>query len=227
MTLDDQGKAIGTGKFDVISASMLVLALGQDPDTEFLNLIPEIDFKRDGSIVVDEKLMTKYLGIFSGGDVITDNRSVTISIGHGKKAAHCIDAYLLGKNYKKPFEHELASCDFLHLDMAKNVNNSKGIVNKVLPSEVRVKDFAEVFGGIEKEQALEEAQRCFSCGNCFECDGCFNICPVKAIEKCELATTMGATTIDKPYVINLNTCIGCSKCFRRCSCGAIKMTDNS
>ncbi|MFA6409088.1 MAG: NAD(P)-binding protein [Gammaproteobacteria bacterium] len=214
MELNSEKKPQSTGKFEDIPNATIVLALGQDPESDFLKNIPEITRQKDGSITVDAKLATGAAGIFAGGDVITTDRSVTISIGHGRKAAYGIDAYLRSETFTKSEKHELAAFEFLHLD---NAVKSPAFSAKLLDPAIRSKDFAEVVDGADPSQSLTEAKRCFSCGNCFECDGCYQICPVKAITK------LGA---GKRYKIDYDVCIGCGKCFRRCPCGAIKMVDN-
>ena len=47
-------------------------------------------------------MMTGYPGLFAGGDMVPSERTVTTSVGHGKKAARNIDAYLRGVTYTKP-----------------------------------------------------------------------------------------------------------------------------
>jgi NADPH-dependent glutamate synthase beta subunit-like oxidoreductase len=80
------GKAVPTGEFETLEADSLILALGQDADTEFLKKIPEIKFKEDGNTVdVNSAMMTGYSGIFAGGDMVPSERTVTIATGHGKK----------------------------------------------------------------------------------------------------------------------------------------------
>jgi len=41
-------------------------------------------------------------GIFAGGDMIGGARTMTAAVGHGKKAARNIDAWLRGGVYEKP-----------------------------------------------------------------------------------------------------------------------------
>ena len=50
-----------------------------------------------------------------------------------------------------------------------------------LPAAQRLASGAEVQLGLELEQAMAEAGRCFSCGTCTECDNCFYYCPDLAI----------------------------------------------
>ena len=41
-------------------------------------------------------MMTGHAGLFAGGDMVPAERNVTVAIGHGKKAARHIDAWLRG-----------------------------------------------------------------------------------------------------------------------------------
>jgi NAD-dependent dihydropyrimidine dehydrogenase PreA subunit len=53
--------------------------------------------------------MTGYPGTFAGGDMVSSERTVTVAIGHGKKAAGSIDAWLSEGTYAPAARHELAS----------------------------------------------------------------------------------------------------------------------
>lgn len=217
MELGADNKLKDTERHEDIHADMLILALGQDPDTEYLKKISDLTFANDGSLIIDTNMSTPHRGIFAGGDVVTHDRSVTIAVGHGRKAAFHIDAYLRTHlktgTQTKPPKHDLANYDILNFEYttkAKTIHEESLSVNNR-------ENFDEVVQGINKEQAFSESERCLSCGNCFECDGCYEVCPVNAISK------LG---VGKRYYIDLETCIGCSKCFHRCPCGAIIMVDN-
>ena len=41
-------------------------------------------------------MMTGAPGVFAGGDAVPAERSVTVGIGHGRRAARAIDAWLHG-----------------------------------------------------------------------------------------------------------------------------------
>ena len=94
MQLDESGFPQPTGQTETLSADTLILAVGQDADTEFLRPVPGVEFKRDGTVVVSASMMTGCPGVFAGGDMVPDERTVTVGVGHGKKAARFIDAYL-------------------------------------------------------------------------------------------------------------------------------------
>ena len=173
MTLDETGFPQPTGEFETLKADSLVLALGQDVDLSLLEDVPGLTVK-DGVIAVGPNMMTGAPGIFAGGDMVPSERTVTVAVGHGKKAARHIDAWLDGAAYEPPLKHELAAADKLnpwyYADAPKTVR-------PVLDMLRRRSTFDEVQGGLDETNALYEARRCLSCGNCFECDNCYGVCP--------------------------------------------------
>ena len=60
-------------------------------------------------VEVGSDLMTGYPGIFAGGDMVPSERTVTVAIGHGKKAARHIDAWLRSGQRASLPRHEQAS----------------------------------------------------------------------------------------------------------------------
>ena len=97
MELDENNRPQPTGKFETLEADSLILAVGQDTDTAFLEKVPGIEFEWDHTVIVDDNMMTGFEGIFAGGDMVPSERSVTIAVGHGKHAARHIDAFLNGR----------------------------------------------------------------------------------------------------------------------------------
>ncbi len=114
MRIDDEGRPQPTGEFETLEADTLVLALGQDVDTGFLERVPGVAVAKDGVVAVDGQMMTGRAGLFAGGDMVPSERTVTVGVGHGKKAARNIDAWLRGARYEPPPKHELASFDKLN-----------------------------------------------------------------------------------------------------------------
>jgi len=49
-----------------------------------------------GVVQVSGNMMTGCEGVFAGGDMVPAERTVTVAVGHGKKAARHIDACLRG-----------------------------------------------------------------------------------------------------------------------------------
>ena len=205
------GKPVPTGKFETLEADSLILALGQDTDTGFLKNVEGINFKEDGTVIVGRDMMTGAQGIFAGGDMVPGERSVTIAVGHGKKAARYIDGFLRSKPYIPVPKHQLIGFEKLNTWFRTHAPKQ---MQQHLPLEDAVKDFSEIVSGLTPDEARYEAARCFSCGNCFECDGCYGACPEGAIIK------LGP---GKRYEFNYSLCTGCAVCFEQCPCHAIDM----
>ena len=113
MTLDDKGFPQPTGEFETLQADSVVLALGQDVDLSLLQGVSGLEV-RDGVVQVGPNMMTGVAGIFAGGDMAPPERTVTVAVGHGKKAARHIDAWLRGETYAPAPKYELASADKLN-----------------------------------------------------------------------------------------------------------------
>lgn len=205
------GRPIGTGEYEELSADSLILALGQNTETEFLKDIPGIEFNEEGVVIVDKDMMTGSEGIFAGGDMVPSERTVTVAVGHGKKAARNIDAYLRKIPYEPIPKNPIVGFDRLHMWYQTFAPKREQLEKQV---DKRVQDFSEVLSGFNEQEARYEAQRCLSCGNCFECDGCYGACPEEAIIK------LGP---GKRYKFNYNLCTGCAVCFEQCPCHAIEM----
>lgn len=210
MALDENGYPQPTGEYESMPADSVVLALGQETDLSFLSGIKDLVIDK-GVVQVDANMMTSVPGIFAGGDMVPGERNVTVAIGHGKKAARAIDAYLEGRVLESDGPQQPATFSRLntwyYADAPKTVRPQLDIVR-------RQTTFEEVLQGLTEENALFEARRCMSCGNCFECDNCYGVCPDNAIIK------LGP---GKKFRINYDYCKGCGICANECPCGAIDM----
>ena len=210
MALDENGFPQPTGEFETLEADSLILALGQEVDFSLLGNSVDLDTK-DGVMLVDSTMMTTHPGIFAGGDMIPAERTVTTGVGHGKKAARNIDAWLRKTVYEKIDNNDLVTYEQLN---TWYYTDAPHIVRERLEATRRAKDFSEVVKGLDESNALFEARRCMSCGNCFECDNCFGVCPDNAIIK------LGP---GKGFEINLDYCKGCGICVSECPSSSIIM----
>ena len=214
MRLDETGFPQPTGELETLEADSLVLALGQDVDLSLLENVPGLEV--DGGVVkVAANMMTGHPGIFAGGDMVPSERTVTVAVGHGKKAARHIDAWLRGTAYAKPSAHALAKFDKLN---TWYYSDAPKTVLPMLDAVRRQSTFDEVQGGLDESNALFEARRCLSCGNCFECDNCYGMCPDNAVIK------LGP---GKRFEFNYDYCKGCGVCAAECPCGAIEMVQET
>ncbi len=210
MELDAKGFPQPTGELETLAADSVVLALGQDVDLSLLSRVPGLQVG-GGVVKVDGAMMTSHPGLFAGGDMVPAERTVTVAVGHGKKAARHIDAWLSGATYEAPAKHAPATFERLnpwyYSDAPKTVQPVLGMVR-------RQSSFDEVQGGLDAHTALFEARRCLSCGNCFECDNCYGVCPDNAVAKLGPGLR---------FAIDYDFCKGCGLCAEECPCGAIEM----
>ena len=211
MELDENGTPCGTGRFEHLEADTVILALGQETDSAFLRKIPGMRFDHDVLTVDPRTLMTDVPGIFAGGDAVPSERTVTVGVGHGKRAARQIDAWLANRPAVEPVKHPVATFNTLHVwYFGDNMRTTQ----PELEPTARVTDFDEIVGGLTPDQAHVEAGRCLSCGNCFECDGCLGACPEDAIIK------LGK---GRRYRFDYEKCTGCATCYEQCPVHAIEM----
>ncbi len=215
MELDDSGRPQPTGKFETLQADAVVLALGQDAESGFLHKIPEIKFEPDGTVLVSPSMMTGRPGIFAGGDLVPSERTVTIAVGHGKKAARNIDAWLRSAVYAPLPKHEIVHFDMLNLPLFTDVLPH---LQRERAPQARTAAFEEIVAGLDENEARSEAKRCLSCGNCYECDNCLAACPEDAIVK------LGA---DRGYDVDFERCTGCAVCVDQCPCHAMEMVEET
>ncbi|ADU49557.1 NAD(P)-binding protein [Intrasporangium calvum] len=213
--LDEHGRPRGTGVYETLAADTVILALGQESDTAFLRSIPGVEFDDDVVQVTPATLMTGAPGIFAGGDAVPSQRTVTIGVGHGKRAARSIDAWLRTAEFTTPPKHDIIHADRLNLWYFGDHDRRQ---QPELDPAARISAFEEVVAGLSEQEAGFEAGRCLSCGNCFECDGCFGSCPEDAIIK------LGK---GKRYEFNYAKCTGCGTCYRQCPVHAIEMVSES
>ncbi|MGW1344451.1 NAD(P)-binding protein [Kribbella sp. NPDC002412] len=210
MRLDDTGSPQPTGEFEELDVDSVVLALGQQADLALVQDLAEVRIT-DGVVEVDQTMMTGRAGLFAGGDLVPGERTVTVAVGHGKKAARNIDAWLRGTAYRQADRPGLATLDRLN---TWYYADAPATVRPQLDVARRITTFDEVTGGLTAETAVFEARRCMSCGNCLECDNCFGVCPDNAVIK---------RGPGEGYEIDLDFCKGCGLCAAECPSGAISM----
>src|SRR5204863_6243352 len=144
---DERGFPQPTGEVETLESDSLVLALGQDVDLSLLDGIPGLAMK-DGTVVVGPTMMTGHPGIFAGGDMVPSERTVTVGVGHGKKAAREIDAWLRDSQYQPGRKHPLAEFELLNLWYFGDHPRRR---QPELAPEVRLGGFEEVVGGLSAE----------------------------------------------------------------------------
>jgi NADPH-dependent glutamate synthase beta subunit-like oxidoreductase len=217
----------------ILPADTIILALGEVPDLSFVNDVEGLVLDDLGAPRVDPMtLMTSLPGIFAAGDVITSYRSIAHAIGEGRRAAVGMDCYLTGKKmeevasvsfepngyivtrhydsgeYKEESPHVVMYDEIHNLDYYQKATRVQ--MPQIASSEA-VKSHKEVNQGYRKEDAIQEAGRCFHCGHCAMCGTCVQICPLDVL-------TMGA---DGPEVAYPDECWHCGNCRINCPCSAV------
>jgi 2-oxoacid:acceptor oxidoreductase delta subunit (pyruvate/2-ketoisovalerate family) len=203
-----------TGEYENIQADVLVQAVGQTTDATLLNGLADVNWQ-DGRLQVNNEMSTGIDGVFAGGDLIPTGGNVTTAIGHGKKAARNINAWLSNQCYVPAVKSEAAKFEYLETWYYTDAPRTH---RPILDVVRRTSGFAEVVGNLDEETAAYEARRCMSCGNCFECDNCYGVCPDNAVKK--LGAGLG-------FEFDYDYCKGCGVCVTECPCGAIKMVPES
>jgi len=184
-----------------IRADSIILAIGQELDTDFLSKEIDLEMTRWSSKKVvpvafpknefDDLKLTKWdtihsdpvtletniEGVFSGGDAVWGAGTVIEAIGAGKRAADSIDRYINGKDLREGREEkpEIAK------PSVEGLRKKHMVPMRYLPVKERIKNFKEVELGYSEEEAIEEARRCLNCGGCSECYECVNTCEAGAI----------------------------------------------
>ena len=85
-----------TGEYVTVEADTVIIAIGLEPN-KIISEETGLKTNPDGTLVVDENLMTSIPGVFAGGDAIRGEATVILAMGDGKKAAKAIDEYIRSK----------------------------------------------------------------------------------------------------------------------------------
>ncbi len=162
------------GSEQVIPVDMVISAIGQQPELDFLGKEPDTDkpavtrwntFENDPEI-----LRTSLPYLFTAGDSATGPSLVVEAIGGGRRAARSIHQYLTGRNV----EGSPRSLRKRHIpeSVFKRVN---GVIQKnrtpmpELKVDERIHSMVEVDQVISEKDAAAEARRCLDC-----CRICYN-----------------------------------------------------
>jgi glutamate synthase (NADPH/NADH) small chain len=83
------------GAYEELPVEIVIEAIGNGPNPLIPKTTRGLSTTRHGTLVVDEAtMMTTRKGVFAGGDIVAGAATVILAMGHGRKAAAAIDAYL-------------------------------------------------------------------------------------------------------------------------------------
>jgi glutamate synthase (NADPH/NADH) small chain len=128
------------------------------------------------------------------------------------------DAKFAVHNYEDRSFAEIIPHDDLFLGhFSYTPRNIRG--HKDVDSSNVLQNFEERLIALSKEQAVDEAGRCMSCGMCFECDNCVVFCPQEAVFRVKKSDRTLGRYVDTDY----GKCVGCHICAEVCPTGYIQM----
>ena len=227
-----------------LEADYIIAAIGQNP------VFDGFEWLNDGTnwLNIDGNYRVKGTeNLFTGGDTLGLDL-LTTAVGHGRKAAECIDEMMSGQELSKRPRVDVSHYDIKRAMPAEQRNFISNFADrsdrdvarfehlygahfKVTDRNVRDhKSLDKVVGNQEErilpltaEQVKAEAERCMSCGLCFECDNCMVYCPQDAVKRVEKSEQTLGRYVETDYT----RCIGCHICADVCPTGYIEMAMGS
>jgi NADPH-dependent glutamate synthase beta subunit-like oxidoreductase len=153
-----------------IDVDAVLTALGQEADWACLTHECSCRLTDWGTMNVDPlTLQSDDPDIFAGGDAVRGPESVVEAIADGRQAAVSIDRFIRGLDLRLGREGRLTPV----AEPERGDYSPSGRVRSPrLASQERVESFDEVDRGYTEELAVQEAERCISCGAC-----CVQACP--------------------------------------------------
>jgi NADPH-dependent glutamate synthase beta subunit-like oxidoreductase len=192
----------------------VIIAVGQRASLEWL---PD-EFKTErGTIKVDRHGRLGDTNFFAAGDIVQLGAGqplmVVNAVGDGKRTAFNLDRVLRGA----PLEERRVPLDVI-TDLARmNMTYFPAfprVQQAMLNPASRKRTQEEVILAYTEDQAVDEANRCFSCGTCNACDNCYLVCPEPCIVRPERSNGL--------YKILVDYCKGCRVCIEECPTGCLE-----
>ncbi len=204
-------RAAPTARFAVDN---VIIAVGQHASLAWL---PD-EFKNErGTITVDRFGRLGDTMFFAAGDIVQLGSGqplmVVNAVGDGKRTAFNLDKVVRGE----PLQERMVPLDVI-TDLARmNMTyfpKFARVQQAMLEPVSRRKTQEEVIQAFSEEQAIEESNRCFSCGTCNACDNCYLVCPEPCIVRSVRSNGL--------YKILVDYCKGCRVCIEECPTGCLE-----
>ena len=193
-----------------LKASTIVPAVSQEPEFDgFWRLL----YGRDW-IKTNHKGQTKFEKIYAGGDVSQAGLVVT-AVHQGRLAAQSMDGELRGIGV--PFEWKPPVITHDKIVLSYYPEKPRNLPEVIPPAERLAQPDAEIRNALTGEQAVDEAERCMSCGYCSDCGRCYEVCEEGAVIEPKVA--------GEHHRFKIDDCNGCKKCAEECPTGFIEMRE--
>ena len=208
-----------------IKASLIIGAIGQSTNTQFLYNDLPVRLNKWGDIEIDGSTMeASESKVFAGGDCVTGPATVIEAVAAGRRAAWAMDQFVT-KGYVRgePASYNCSRGSLEDLPRDEFEARPK-LLRHEMPAEsvtARLTDFREVELGYTAEDARAEAARCMKCGckERFDCD-LRQVATKAAVTYVEPLHLRPHSLIvrDHPFIIrDHNKCISCGRCVAACA----------
>ncbi len=214
-----------TGSDFELRASLVIGAIGQSTNTQFLYNDLPVRLNKWGDIEVDGSTMQASEGkVFAGGDCVTGPATVIEAVAAGRRAAWALDQFVTrGYVRAEPASYNCSrgSLEDLPRDEFEDRPRLARRPMPVRPVADRVADFGQVELGYSEAEARAEAARCMRCG-CkarFVCD-LRKVATRSAVGYVEPLHVRPRVPIvrDHPFIVrDHNKCISCGRCVAACA----------
>jgi Pyruvate/2-oxoacid:ferredoxin oxidoreductase delta subunit len=192
----------------------VIIAVGLRPALAWL---PD-EFKTErGTIRIDRFGRLGNTNFFAAGDVVQIGTGqplmVVNAVGDGKRVAFSLDRVLRQETLQERMVSPDVITDLNRMNMTYFPHFPR-VRQAMLAPESRRRTQDEVILAFTEEQAVEEANRCFSCGTCNACDNCYLVCPEPCIVRSVRSNGL--------YKILVDYCKGCRVCIEECPTGCLE-----
>jgi len=161
-----------------LDGDMVILAIGQAPETAFVKDLQGLSTVGGGWIKADPVTLEAGVpGIFAGGDIVTGPKMAIDAVDQGQEAAESIIRYLEGRDVR---EGRSAVENQLVITVPDGIEKRVRAEIPTLPVTQR-SGFEEVELTLDEATARLEAERCLSCRKCLGCKLCEEACKPEAI----------------------------------------------
>ncbi len=200
------GPLYGSHVAETIPCDAVLLAVGQEPDLDYLEGTEGLRRTDAGLIEVDRvTLSTGVPGVFAGGDAAFGPRTLIEAVAEGKRAARGIHAFLEGPRVL-PRAHTFEE---IH-PRGIQANAAYDVLPRVEPACVAVErrtGITEVETAYDEATAVTQASRCLEChvqtiydgSLCIACGRCVDVCPYRCLSFVPLedVEARGPETLDR------------------------------
>jgi len=201
-------------KADRFACDNVIVAIGQHASLDWL----PAKFKTErNTIKVDHFGRLGDTKFFAAGDIVQLGTGqplmVVNAVGDGKRVAFNVDKVLRGEALRPRMLATDVIVDLNRMNMTYFPHFDR-VEQGMLNPASRRKTQDEVILALSEEQAVEEANRCFSCGTCNACDNCYLVCPEPCIIRYDRSNGL--------YKILVDYCKGCRVCIEECPTGCLE-----